>query len=101
MILWSVSNEPPDYEGFDDSWDLIDPHTNAVVKTVSAKTLWVKLIQNRVETGEPYIMFGDTVDEAVPEFQRNLDSKCINQIFVPRLHFLQIKTAQRYVVCQV
>ena len=44
-------------EGFDDSWDLIDPHTGRITKTVSAKTLWVKLIQNRVETGEPYIMF--------------------------------------------
>ena len=61
--------------GFDDSWDLIDPHTNAVVKTVSAKALWVKLIQNRVETGEPYIMFGDTVDEATPEYQKKLGLK--------------------------
>ena len=60
------------FEGFDDSWKLIDPHSGKVVKTVSAKTLWVKLIQNRVETGEPYIMFGDTVDEAVPEFQQKL-----------------------------
>ena len=59
-------------EGFDDSWDLIDPHSGEVKKTVSAKTLWVKLIQNRVETGEPYIMFKDTVQEAVPEFQQNL-----------------------------
>jgi ribonucleoside-diphosphate reductase alpha chain len=57
-------------EGFDDSWDLIDPHSGQVTKTVSAKTLWVKLIQNRVETGEPYIMFGDTVDAAMPEYQR-------------------------------
>jgi len=60
------------YEGFDDSWDLIDPHSGEVCKTVSAKTLWVKLIQNRVETGEPYIMFRDTVEEALPEFQKNL-----------------------------
>ena len=44
-------------ENFDDSWDLVDPHSDRVVKTVSAKTLWVKLIQNRVETGEPYVMF--------------------------------------------
>mgnify|MGYP001207231620 CR=1 FL=1 len=65
-------------EGFDDSWDLIDPHTNKVVKTVSAKTMWVKLIQNRVETGEPYIMFGDTVQEAMPECQQKLGLK-INQ----------------------
>lgn len=60
------------YEGFDDSWDLIDPHSHRVVKTVSAKTLWVKLIQNRVETGEPYIMFGDTVQNALPDYQKDL-----------------------------
>ena len=39
------------------------------VKTVSAKTLWVKLIQNRVETGEPYIVFKNTVQEALPLYQ--------------------------------
>ena len=61
--------------GFDDSWNLIDPHSGAVTKTVSAKTLWVKLIQNRVETGEPYIMFGDTVQDALPECQKNLGLK--------------------------
>ena len=59
-------------EGFDDSWDLMDPHTNRVVKTISAKTLWVKLIQNRVETGEPYIMFEDTVQDALPQCQKDL-----------------------------
>jgi len=59
-------------EGYDDSWDLIDPHSGKVTKTVSAKTLWVKLIQNRVETGEPYIMFKDTIDEAIPQFQQRL-----------------------------
>src|SRR6056300_1369141 len=57
-------------EGFDDSWDLIDPHSGRVIKTIPAKTLWVKLIQNRVETGEPYIMFGDTVQDALPEYQK-------------------------------
>ena len=56
---------------FDDAWDLIDPHSGRVVKTVSAKALWVKLIQNRVETGEPYVMFKDTVERALPEFQKN------------------------------
>lgn len=60
---------------FDDSWDLIDPNTGKIVKTVSAKTIWVKLIQNRVETGEPYVMFSDTVAAAVPEFQKDLGLK--------------------------
>ena len=67
-LIEQATREP----GFDDSWDLIDPHTKQVIKTVSAKTLWVKLIQNRVETGEPYIMFGDTVNAALPEFQKEM-----------------------------
>ena len=62
-------------EGFDDSWDLIDQHTKKVKKTVSAKTLWVKLIQNRVETGEPYIMYKDTVQDALPEYQKDIGLK--------------------------
>ena len=62
-------------ERFDDSWDLIDPNSKKVVKTLPAKTLWVKLIQNRVETGEPYIMFKDTVEKAMPPFQQDLGLK--------------------------
>ena len=65
-------------EGFDDSWPLIDPNSGITTKVVSAKTLWVKLIQNRVETGEPYIMFGDTVQEGLPECQKELGLK-VNQ----------------------
>ncbi len=62
-------------EGFDDSWDLIDPHSQQVTKVVSAKTLWVKILQNRVETGEPYIFWKDTVQNALPEFQKDLGLK--------------------------
>jgi ribonucleoside-diphosphate reductase alpha chain len=55
---------------FDDSWELIDPHTQQVKKVVSARTLWVKLLQNRMETGEPYLMFEDAVQEGLPDFQK-------------------------------
>lgn len=68
QLIENATREP----GFDDSWPLIDPHSGEVKKVIPAKTLWVKLIQNRVETGEPYIVFRDTVDEAVPEFQKDL-----------------------------
>ena len=57
-------------DNFDDSWDLIDPHTKKVVKTVSARALWVKILQNRMETGEPYLMFEDAVNNALPDFQK-------------------------------
>ena len=65
-------------EGFDDSWDLVDPHSGDIKKTVSAKILWIKIIQNRVETGEPYIMFEDTINDALPDFQKKLGLK-VNQ----------------------
>ena len=55
---------------FDDSWELIDPHTQQVVKTVSARALWVKILQNRMETGEPYFMFEDAVQSELPDFQK-------------------------------
>lgn len=59
------------YPDFDDSWDLIDPHTRQVRKTVSARALWVKLLQNRMETGEPYVMFEDAVNSELPAFQKD------------------------------
>ncbi len=57
-------------DNFDDSWDLVDPHTKRVVKTVSARALWVKLLLNRMETGEPYIMFENAVQNELPDFQK-------------------------------
>ena len=48
-------------------WDLIDPNSKEVVKSVKARTLWIKLLETRVATGEPYIMFGDTVQRGLPK----------------------------------
>ena len=66
-IIHKATKEP----GFDDSWELIDPHSGEVKKVVSARTLWVKLLQNRMETGEPYLMFEDAVNADLPNFQKN------------------------------
>ena len=60
---------------YDDSWNLIDPHTKEVVRTVSARDLWQKLLENRVATGEPYVSFIDTINEALPETQKKLGLK--------------------------
>ena len=57
-------------QDFDDSWELIDPHSKEVKKVVSARALWVKILQNRMETGEPYIMYEDAVQNALPQFQK-------------------------------
>ena len=53
----------PDY---DDSWNLVDPHSNEVRETVSAKELWQKVIELRMQTGEPYLHFIDTSNNALP-----------------------------------
>ena len=61
--------------GFDDSWDLVQPHNGKVVETVSAKYLWMKLLELRVQTGEPYLWFIDRANEGLPDYQKKLGLK--------------------------
>ncbi len=60
---------------FKDDWDLIDPNTKKVVKTVSAKELWQSILELRIQTGEPYLHFIDRSNEHLPETQKKLDLK--------------------------
>lgn len=55
----------------DDSWNLIDPNSKEVVRTVSAKHLWQTILETRMNTGEPYIHFIDHANEKLPESQKN------------------------------
>lgn len=48
------------------SWDLISPATGKITNTISARDLWIKILATRVETGEPYILFTDTVNKNLP-----------------------------------
>jgi len=59
----------------DDGWNLTDPHSGAVRETVSAKELWQKILELRMETGEPYIHFIDTSNKHLPQFQKDLGLK--------------------------
>jgi len=54
----------------DDSWELIDPHNGEVKEVVSAKELWQRVLDIRMQTGEPYLHFIDTSNNAMPEFQK-------------------------------
>jgi ribonucleotide reductase alpha subunit len=54
---------------FDDSWPLIDPHSQEVKELVSARYLWQLLLELRMMTGEPYILFIDTANNALPREQ--------------------------------
>jgi len=60
---------------YDDTWNLVDPHTKKVIRTVSARDLWLKILEVRVNTGEPYISFIDTINEGLPQTQKDLGLK--------------------------
>lgn len=57
---------------YDREFDLLCPNTGEVVKTIMAKSLWKKILKTRIETGEPYLLFIDTVNAAVPEHHAQL-----------------------------
>jgi ribonucleoside-diphosphate reductase alpha chain len=51
---------------------LRSPKTHEVVKLVDARSLWQKILEIRLQTGEPYLIFSDTVNRALPQHQREL-----------------------------
>lgn len=63
---------------FDDSWNLIDPHSNEIRETVSAKALWQQILELRMQTGEPYILFIDEANRKLPHWLKDKGLK-INQ----------------------
>ena len=55
----------------DDSWQLIDPHSNEHRETVSAKELWQRILEMRMMTGEPYIHFIDESNRKLPQWLKD------------------------------
>ncbi len=54
----------------DEEWPLVSPKDHSVIRKVSARALWIRLLTARMEQGEPYIVFSDTVNRARPEHHR-------------------------------
>ncbi|PVM92886.1 ribonucleoside-diphosphate reductase subunit alpha [Caulobacter radicis] len=54
---------------------LRSPKTNEVLREVDARGLWQKILELRLQTGEPYLIFSDSVNRAMPSFQRELGLK--------------------------
>jgi ribonucleoside-diphosphate reductase alpha chain len=81
----------------DDTWELKQPNTGVVVATVSAKYLWQKLLELRMQTGEPYLIFTDTANRAMPSWLQDKGlkihgSNLCTEIFLPT-------NSQRTAVC--
>jgi len=54
----------------DAEWGLLSPKDNSVIRTISARHLWIRILTARIETGEPYIVFIDHVNRAIPEHHK-------------------------------
>jgi ribonucleoside-diphosphate reductase alpha chain len=83
-----------------ETWNLVSPKDGAVLKTVDARGLWVRLLTARIETGEPYFLFVDTVNKHIPEHHKKLDlfvstSNLCNEVvlFTGRDHRNEMRTA--------
>lgn len=80
-----------------DDWELINPANGEVVEVVSAKYLWQKILELRMQTGEPYLIFIDTANRALPEWLSDKGlkingSNLCTEIFLPT-------SADRTAVC--
>ena len=72
----------------DDTWELKDPHTREVRDKIPARELWQRILDIRMQTGEPYLHFIDTSNRQMPEFQKRLglrirQSNLCSEIILP------------------
>ncbi|HEY1505451.1 MAG TPA: ribonucleoside-diphosphate reductase subunit alpha [Stellaceae bacterium] len=54
---------------------LRSPKTNEVIREVDARQLWQRILETRLHTGEPYLLFIDSVNRALPKHARELGLK--------------------------
>jgi len=54
----------------DGQWALRSPNDGTVQSTLPARNLWIRLLTARIETGEPYIIFIDTVNRQIPQHHK-------------------------------
>ncbi len=54
---------------------LKSPKNGETIREVSARQLWQRILETRLQTGEPYLLFIDHVNRALPRHQRDLGLK--------------------------
>jgi ribonucleoside-diphosphate reductase alpha chain len=84
----SITDEFMEAVRDDRPFALRSPLTHAPLKTVSARLLWQKILETRLQTGEPYLLFIDTANRALPKHQRELgltvrQSNLCSEILLP------------------
>jgi ribonucleoside-diphosphate reductase alpha chain len=53
-----------------EDWALVSPKDGSIVRKISARSLWIRILTARIESGEPYLVFSDHVNRARPEHHK-------------------------------
>ena len=83
-----ISNEFMEKLKCGEQWNLIDPKTKKLRKSISARALYAKILETRVQTGEPYIVYEDNANEKIAEHHNHLNlritqSNLCSEIMLP------------------
>jgi ribonucleoside-diphosphate reductase alpha chain len=54
---------------------LRSPKDGTVLRTINARKLWQKILETRLQTGEPYLLFSDTANRQLAAHQRDAGLK--------------------------
>lgn len=71
----NVTDEFMDAVSDGKSFPLRSPKNGEVIRVVNARQLWQRILETRLQTGEPYLLFIDAVNRALPKHQRELGLK--------------------------
>lgn len=71
-----------------ETFTLKSPKTGEMIRTIEARTLWQKILETRLQTGEPYIIYIDNVNQQRPPLLKKLGlqihmSNLCSEIFLP------------------
>lgn len=78
-------------------YQLVDPHSGEVKRTTGARELWQRILEVRHRTGEPYLNFIDTVNQALNPYQQALGLKVHGSNLCNEIHLATDE--QRTAVC--
>ncbi|MEL6371817.1 MAG: ribonucleoside-diphosphate reductase subunit alpha [Pseudomonadota bacterium] len=71
----NITDEFMEAVAADKEFGLRSPKNDEVLRTVNARKLWQKILEVRLATGEPYLIFSDTVNRQMAKHQRDLGLK--------------------------
>ncbi|MFN4091651.1 MAG: ribonucleoside-diphosphate reductase subunit alpha [Brevundimonas sp.] len=80
-----------------EQYALRSPKTGMPIRSVDARSLWQKILETRIQTGEPYILWKDTATRAMPHYQRKQGLKVTTSNLCSEI--MLAVTAERTAVC--